>query len=196
MKRHPYVIAISGPAGAGKTTLVQALADKLGGAATLFFDDFAPDCQWWPAYGSEKSPGDHYRKWIAKGADPNDYVSAPKFATAIAALRSSEMRFVIVEEPWGRARNETARLIDFVAHIDLPLDVALCRRLLRDAAQGADILKVIRSYHDQQFTHYYQRNRELPGSSADLVLDGMRSIEELIDELVDVIQQRLDAIPK
>ena len=192
----PFVIAISGSAGAGKTTLVNVLAERLGGAAKLFFDDFSADCKWWPLYGPEAAAGDHYQKWLREGGNPDHYVSAPQFAAALRTLRNgaaqvSVNRFVVIEEPWGRSRRETAEMIDFVAHIDLLLDVALCRRLLHDAEQGGNILKVIRQYHDLNFTYYYQHNRETPGRTADLVMDGMRTPDELAADLIDTLKSKL-----
>jgi hypothetical protein len=43
--------------------------------------------------------------------------------------------FIVIEEPMGRERAEMASLIDFVAVIETPLEIALTRRLLRDIDQ-------------------------------------------------------------
>ena len=43
---------------------------------------------------------------------------------------------IVVEEPFGRSRPELGVLIDFVAVLDTPLEVALARRLLRELRCG------------------------------------------------------------
>jgi uridine kinase len=49
--KQSFVVAISGPSGCGKTTLVKAVAEQLGDAAMMFFDDFViddpPDIEEW-----------------------------------------------------------------------------------------------------------------------------------------------------
>ena len=37
---HAFVIAVAGPSGAGKTTLVRGVGELLGDAITFFFDDY------------------------------------------------------------------------------------------------------------------------------------------------------------
>jgi len=43
---------------------------------------------------------------------------------------------IVVEEPFGRSRPEFGVLVDFVAVLDTPLEVALTRRLLRELRCG------------------------------------------------------------
>ena len=126
-----YVIAVSSVSGGGKTTLVKSAAFLLRGT-TLDFDDYASISQYPP----------DLKKWVEDGADVNEW-KTPQFAQDLAALRRGESivspldgasilpsEFIVIEEPMGRERVEMASLIDFVAVIDTPLDIALARRLL------------------------------------------------------------------
>ena len=45
-------------------------------------------------------------------------------------------QIIIVEEPFGRSRPELETLIDFVAVLDTPLEIALASRLLRELRWG------------------------------------------------------------
>lgn len=54
------IIAVSGISGSGKTTIVNALLNKLDNAAALYFDDYNFD--------------EHidYYSWLKNGADPDE----------------------------------------------------------------------------------------------------------------------------
>ena len=128
-----YVIAVSSVAGGGKTTLVKSAANFLKGT-TRFFDDYASMSQYPP----------DIKEWVEDGADVNEW-KTPLFAQDLAALRRGESivspldgasilpsEFIVIEEPMGGERAEMASLIDFVAVIDIPLEIALAGRLLRN----------------------------------------------------------------
>ena len=128
---NPFVVAVSSISGGGKSTLVREAA-RLLSATALFFDDYS---------GPEHYPADS-AAWLADGADPNQFKS-PGFADDLSALTRNEpiirddetlkpSRYIVIEEPMGRERDEMRPLIDFVAVIDTPPQIALARRLLRD----------------------------------------------------------------
>ena len=102
------VIAIAGPSGGGKTTLVQSVAALLDQATQVYFDDYDAISIY---------PAD-MAAWLANGADPNDW-KTPQLSSDVLSLRmGSEVlhpngttmllptRYVVVEEPFGRERQE------------------------------------------------------------------------------------------
>lgn len=73
-----FVIALSGPAGADKTTLVQAVAGTLDAATTLFYDDYATVAHWHP----------DVLRWIAEGCVLDEWVQIPQMTMDRAIRRS------------------------------------------------------------------------------------------------------------
>jgi len=198
------VIAIAGPSGGGKSTLVQAVAALLDQATQVYFDDYAAVSTY---------PTD-LAAWLARGADPNEW-QTPQLSHDLHMLRMgwavphpngitvlSPTRYLVVEEPFGRERQEMAPLIDFVAVIDVPLEIALARRLRRnvrmDLAQG-NAEQIL-----EQVDHYLQVYLELLGTlystintralaSCDLVVDGRVSAAQLAEQIVAIIRHQYAA---
>ncbi|MEE9253661.1 MAG: AAA family ATPase [Pseudomonadales bacterium] len=213
-----FVIAISGPSGCGKTSLVKAVAERLGDATMLFFDDFPTDP---PADGE---------LWATKRDADFSLWATPEFSAALASLKSGNpvtlpdisasvgldrsretlpAKFVVVEEPFGRLRPETARSIDFAVFISTPLNVALARRLIRQMStierwaklatnekeratrlQGAtsSFKSFLETYADWMHLSYGEQARQL-GESSDLIVDGLRSVDDLATEVVNAVHQ-------
>jgi uridine kinase len=189
-----FVVAISGPSGAGKTTLVEKVAAGLEDATSLFYDRYATVARWHP----------DVRRWVEEGCDPNAWVSIPALAEDVRALREgrpvelpgnsgslSSARYVVVEEPWGRDREELGLWIDFVAHVDIPLDISLCRKLLREydvPTPIGDPLDFVREYLDLRIGEVYRRQQQV-AERADLVVDGLRPADELAAEIVRAVRR-------
>lgn len=209
-----FVVAIAGPSGCGKTSLVKALAARLD-AATLYFDDFADD----PA-GMESwahLPGADYARWetpafskalaeLKAGAT----VHVPTLSPSVGLDRSPRVApaaVIVIEEPFGRLRPETARSIDHVACIDLPLEVALARRLSRQVGgfralaeaaapeQAPGILRLglgsldqyLAAYLDWGHGMYVEQLRQLRASS-DQRLDGTLPVDALAAQVVEALE--------
>lgn len=110
------VIAISGPPGAGKTTIGRWLTETRG-AVRVNYDDFET---------VTRKPPPEIADWLARGA-PIDEIEAPGLEAAVRGAKSKGD--VIYETPLGRAWTPTAELIDVSLWIDTPLDLALSRKL-------------------------------------------------------------------
>ena len=204
-----YIIAVSSVSGGGKTALVRSTANLLRGT-TLFFDDYA---------SVSRYPQD-IKKWIEDGADVNEW-RTPQFSKDLATLRRGgsiispidgtnilPSEFIVIEEPMGRERSEMASLIDFVAVIEIPLEIALTRRLLRDIhpisleniekatkEQIAESLEQIVTYIRVYLSGYLDAGRDLyiavhkrAKENCDLVLDGSLPIKELARQLVTAVE--------
>ena len=131
-----FVITVSGPSGAGKSSTVRAVAQHLGAAACFYFDD----------YGESMQQPDDGLTWIADGADLASF-TLPQFGQDIARLRQGEKvitptgrhvepaPFLVIEEPFGSGRTDMKGLVDFSVCIDVPMEVALARRLFRGVGE-------------------------------------------------------------
>lgn len=199
-----FVIAVAAPIGGGKTALVKGLAQALNGASTLHFDHYE--------LATRKTP-EELARWLAAGADFNE-LRAPGLLSALQALKRGEPvsdpvggqailpgDYLILEMPLGRAYAETAALIDVVIWLDIPLDVALARKLREFTAQALaddsqdprEFLRWLDAYLDQyteQVRAILQLQKQRVAAGADIVLDGLRPLHALVTDA----RQALDGI--
>jgi uridine kinase len=195
-----FVLAVSGPSGAGKSTAVANLVMRFGDAVALYFDDY-----------EATSVYPDMTQWLADGGDPNQF-RTPQLSADLRRLRAGTAitlphngqvvqpaPVVVLEEPFGRDRAEIASLIDAVVCIDLPLEIALARKLHRMlgfflAEQTADAF----AKHLQFFLPWYiESGRELYHTvqqgvlqHCDLVADGMLPPDMLADSIASALQDR------
>jgi uridine kinase len=195
----PFVVAVSGTSGGGKSTLIDNAAVLLGDATLLHFDDY---------WSANNDPAE-ILAWLGGGADPDEFktpllpadlrrliAGEPVVTPAGRAVEPAE--FILLEEPFGRARGELSDLIDFAAHLHVPPDVALARRLIRsiEAREPAARGELVEYIH-RELRVYIAAGREAYAAAeraaeraADLVLDGMRATDDLAATLVAEILQR------
>ena len=197
MSSEPVVIAISGPAGSGKTTITKALAQALD-APTLFFDDYA---------GRSNLPGD-LKKWLDDGADFNEW-ETPALVADLQRLKDGHTvqtadgrllqpnRFIILENPLGCAQAALSDCIDFHIFLDTPLEVALARFVLRELTSGAALtrfeatdeaerhaaLQMYLQGYLSVFRNVYLEQRKQVTAGADLVVNADQDVNSILTEI-------------
>ena len=201
-----YVIAIAGPIGSGKSSLVRALFNQLPDAAMLSFDHYENITQ---------KPPHELVQWIQNGAD-FDLFSIPGLARDLEKLKQGEAvadpvtnemveprKYILFEMPFGKAHAATAPYIDLLLWIDLPLDVALARKVREHAGifleryhpdKHQECLAWLHGYLDSYliFAHdilVIQHDKVRP--QADLVLDGSSDLDSMSQRISLFIRTEL-----
>jgi len=182
------VIAVAASVGGGKSSLTTALAQALGDAPVLRFDDYQT---------ATRQSVDELEAWLAAGAD-FDALQAPGLADEMARLRGGPEQggWLVFEMPLGRAYRETAAAIDLLVWLDVPLDVALARKLreLAHAASSEPQADARDALHwiDDYLGHYLTTVRKVLDvqrtrvpAAADIVLDGCAATGELVRQVLE-----------
>ena len=201
-----YVIAVAAPIGGGKTALVRALAARLGNATAIHFDRYEK---------VTREPVERLHDWIAKGANFDDF-NVPGLAEDLKRLKRGESitdpftkeetpsgKYIVFEMPLGRERTETASLIDLLIWVEVPLDVALARKLKEFTSfflekQPGDAYRDCLAWMDTYLDHYLKVVRRVlhiqkarVSAAADLILDGQADVEAMVREATGEILRRL-----
>jgi uridine kinase len=200
-----HLIAIAAPIGGGKTTLAAAVATALGDASTVHFDRYER---------ATRRPAAQLADWLRRGGDFEEFMP-PELLRDLVALRRGESvqdpggmaiparKHVICDLPMGNAASSLAGRLDLVFWIDVPLDVALARKLreyiqgfLRDDDPGAPRRHL--AWLDQFLGNYLAivrqvlcLQRERVAAGADVILDGEADLGSLARRVVQEIRQRL-----
>jgi uridine kinase len=197
-RNHAFVVAVSGISGSGKSSVIARTVELLGDAAVLQFD----------AYASVSTYPQNLKEWLEQGADVNAF-QTPRLAEDVRRLRVGEAvslpdhrvvapaATLLLEEPFGRMRREMAPLIDFAAHLDVPADVLLARRLLRRLTEERELGEVLYDRLTRDLEQHLAAGRELDrrgateiAAAADVILDGTKSVEENAQVLAREIRVR------
>jgi len=131
------VIGISSPSGGGKTTLVKKLSELIEDSVTIYFDDYG-DPFWDIA---------NFEEWIKKGADLNQINATQlaidlenlKIGKSVVSPKSKQViqpkKFILFDTLVGKVHDETGKFIDYLVYIDVSLELALSRRLIRSPSE-------------------------------------------------------------
>lgn len=178
MNGKTYIVAINAISGGGKTTITNALLNKLPNARALYFDD--------RNYASD-SGIDDICEWVENGADANLF-NLELLADNIENLLNESPDYILLDYPFGYRHDLIAKYIDLSVYIDTPLDIALARRIIRD--HGNSSIMNIFNDMDQylsQGRNVYLKSSDIARSTADFVVDGSKCI----DEIAESIRQRI-----
>jgi len=201
-----YVVAVAGPAGSGKTSMVRGLVAHLGDAVAIYMDSYER---------MTREPIGNVMQWAKRGADV-DELSVPLLAEHLRRLKRGESvlepaghariaprKYIVFETQFGRTQKATGEQIDLLIWIDTPLEIALARKLkeftaeaLREGQTHAGRERI--AWLDGYLANYLalvrglmllQRDRVRP--QADVVVDGSGELEAIVWQAREHILQRL-----
>ena len=197
-----HIIAVAAPIGGGKTSLVRAIADKLGTASTIHFDHYEKITQ---------EPVNNLLQWMKNGADFNDF-PIPGLADDIEKLKLGKTiidpltnegvpseKYIIFEMPFGKEHQETAEHIDLLLWVEIPLDIALARKVkefthifLSDPDQGnhEDFIDWLDQYLDNYLTvvrDVLHIQKKKVSTNADIIINGQNSLDVMVQHAVNEI---------
>lgn len=194
MKR---VLAISGPPGAGKSTLAHHLSERLG-AVFIEYDLYQSI--------TAQDPAEIYR--LMQTESGYDKLEIPPLEEALARLKAdkaivhpatggrvSPADITVFETPLGRRHTATGRFIDILIWIDLPLDLALARILHchLDNYLHSDpelLSEQVRWTHEylQSYVQYVHEmlilQRDRVAHDADIIIDGRQDTESQLQSVL------------
>ena len=201
-----YVVAVAGPPGAGKTSLVGATAKILTDATMISFDSYET---------ATERPMRDIVEWTRNGSSYDDFV-LPELSRGLEKLKNGEAvadpltgleirprKYILFETPLGKAHADTARHIDLLVWIDVPLDVALARkigdfnRLFLARPGGGDAAGYV-SWLAKYVENYLvgvrdtlQVQRERVAAGADIVVDGLAPLDAMAAQTAREITRKL-----
>lgn len=174
------IISVSAVTAGGKTTVVNAIKDRLPRTASLHFDDY-----------SFEGEVEDFSKWISEGADVHVWDLSPLKADIERIIRSGEYDYLLLDYPFAYQHQMIKDYLDCCIFINTPLDIALARRVLRDMKEATadEIRNEMDTYLKYARIAYVQMLKDhLP--SSDYVIDGTLSIEEIVNEIAEKIAYR------
>lgn len=206
----PYVIVVSGSVGSGKSTISAALSKMLGNVPVLTFDNYGQYIEW---------PQD-INQWMKDGADPS-HIRVPKLKEDLLSLINegtisstldgkvvTPSKYIILEEPSGREREEIRKYIDLVVYIDVPQDVCVTRLVERVidmdvwSSKGTFESETKENLAQQlnavaSWTTQYQRARsmyiqvsQIVQDKADIIVNGMKTVDEITSDILSAIKDK------
>ena len=171
------IIAIGAVTAGGKTTLVNAIKDKLTRTASLHFDDYSFDGE----------VNDFY-KWVSDGANYNVWDLSPLKADIEKIINSDRYDYLLLDYPFAYQNKMIKDYLDCCIFIDTPLDSALARKVLRDMKESSadNIRYEMDVYLKYARIAYVQMLQDILPIS-DYVIDGTKELKIIINEAMEII---------
>ena len=171
-------IAIGAVTAGGKTTVVNAIKDRLPRTAALYFDDYSFD-----------GGPDDFTEWVSKGEEfYNVWDLSPLKADVERIIGSGEYDYLLLDYPFAYKNKMMKDYLDCCIFIDTPLDIAMARRVLRDMKEASadEIRNEMDTYLKAARICYVQMLTDILPDS-DHVIDGSKELETIINEAMEII---------
>ena len=168
------IIAIGAVTAGGKTTIVNAIKDRLPRATSLHFDDYSFDGE-----------PDDFTKWVSKAEEfYNVWDLSPLKADVERIINSGEYDYLLLDYPFAYKNKMMKDYLDCCIFID----IALARRVLRDMKEASadDIRNEMDTYLNAARACYVQMLTDILPDS-DHVIDGANELETIINETMEII---------
>ena len=171
------IIAIGAVTAGGKTTVVNAIKDRLPRTASLHFDDY-----------SFEGEVEDFSKWVSEGADVNVWGLSPLKSDIERIIRSGEYDWLLLDYPFAYQHQMIKDYLNCCIFINTPLDIALARRVLRDMKEASEdeIRSEMDTYLKCARIAYVQMLKDHL-SASDYVIDGANELETIINEIMEII---------
>ena len=171
------IIAIGAVTAGGKTTVVNAIKDRLPRTAALHFDDY-----------SFEGEVEDFSKWVSEGADVNVWDLSPLKMDMERIIRSSKYDFLLLDYPFAYQHQMIKPYLNCCIFIDTPLDIAMARRVLRDMKEAtADEIRSEMDTYLNGARIAYTEMVKVHMSTSDYVIDGEKGLENIINEIMEII---------
>jgi len=199
-----HVIAVASIIGGGKTSFVKAIAERLKNATTIHYDHYER---------STEESADNLIQWMRNGADFNDFV-IPRLPEDLEKLKQGKSvfdpltgieirpnKYIIFEMPLGKEHRLTAAYIDLLIWIEIPLDIALARKIkefasnfLTEHLNYKDCITWLDKYLDNYLSivrDVLQIQKEKVSVNADIIINGEGDLENMVQKATDEILHRI-----
>jgi uridine kinase len=190
-----YIVLISGPSAAGKTTLCEYLVHKYRDEYEhIRQDDYLNDPSTFPIFGDfqvwEEPANIMFDTLIAHIMELKAGHEVP-WRTFSQHEREPVHRYVIMPKPFilidGSlilSHKDVLALADEKIYLDVPMEVSLMRRAARSKRWGLDLSR----YDQEVVIPSYAKYRYLK-DHADHVINGMKATEEVAKELRSILHK-------
>lgn len=171
------IIAIGAVTAGGKTTVVNAIKDRLPRTTSLHFDDY-----------SFEGEVEDFSKWVSEGKDVHVWDLSPLKADIERIIHSGEYDYLLLDYPFAYQHRMIKEYLDCCIFIDTPLDIAMARRVLRDMREATadEIRNEMDTYLKYARIVYVQMLKDHLLTS-DYVIDGANDLETIINETMEII---------
>lgn len=198
-----FVIAIAGPPGSGKSAVSRRVVELAGDAGILDFDDFQL---------ATEQPITDIAAWAQRGGNYDELPVAPGLIEGLSSLQRGEAiveprggrridahDLLVFETHYGRAHKATAPFIDWLCWLDVPLDIALARKLrnfahdFRRAPKPDAPFAWLDDYLDNYLDCVHgllTQQRERVSQDADQILDGTLSPDPLAAMVLQAVANK------